>query len=66
MSYVNLLHAFLVRRKICALFFGLRKKLCASQFCLMSSEILCYINIFDIKRKLVAQATDVKYLVSNL
>ena len=66
MSYVNILHAFLVRRKICALFFGLRKTVCISQFCPMTTQILSYINIFDINRKLLAQATDVKYVVSNL
>ena len=32
----------------------------------MSSQILSYINIFDINKKLLAQATDVKYAVSNL
>ena len=32
----------------------------------MSSQILSDINIFDINRKLLAQATDVKYFVSNL
>ena len=31
----------------------------------MSSQILSYINIFDINRKLLAQATDVKYFVAN-
>ena len=59
MSYVNILYTFLVSRKICALFFGLRKIVCISQFCPMSSQILHYINIFDINRKLPAQATDV-------
>ena len=63
MSYVNI---FLVGRKICALFFGLRKTVCISQFCPMSSQILSYINIFDINGKLLAQATDVKKIVSNL
>ena len=58
-SYVNILYTFLVRRKICALFFGLREIVCISQFCPMSSQILSYINIFDINRKLLAQATDV-------
>ena len=66
MSYVNTLHAFLAGRKMCTLFFGLRKIVCISQFCPMSSQILSYINIFDINRKLLAQATDVKYVVSNL
>ena len=66
MSYVTILHAFLARRKICALFFGLRKIVCISQFCPMSSQILSYINIFDINRKLLAQATDVKYFVSSI
>ena len=66
MSYVNILYTFLVRRKICALFFGLRKIVCISQFCPMSSQILSYINIIDINRKLQAQATDVKYVVSDL
>ena len=66
MSYVNKLHAFLAERKMCAIFFGLRKIVCISQFCPMSSQILSYINIFDINRKLLAQATDVKYVVSNL
>ena len=56
MYYVNILHAFLVRRK----FFGLGKIVFISQFCPMSSQILSYINIFDINRKLLAQATDVK------
>ena len=28
MSYVNISHAFLVRRKICALFLGLMKTVC--------------------------------------
>ena len=60
MSYVNILHAFLARRKMCALLFGLRKIVCISQFCPMSSQILSYINIFDINGKLLAQATDVK------
>ena len=45
MSYVNILHGFFVRRKICALFFGLRKIVCMSSQ--MSSQILSYINIFD-------------------
>ena len=66
MSYVSILHAFMVRRKICTLFFGLRQTACISQFCLMSSQILSDINIFDINRKLLAQATDVKKIVSNL
>ena len=66
MSYVNILHAFLAGRKMCAIFFGLRKIVCISQFCQLSSQILSYINIFDINRKLLAQATDVKYVVSNL
>ena len=60
MSYVNKLHVFLARRKMCALFFGLREIVCISQFCPMSSQILGYINIFDINGKLLAQATDVK------
>ena len=55
MSYVNILHAFLFTRKICALFYGLRKIVCISQFCPMSSQIFSYINIFDINRKLLAQ-----------
>ena len=66
MSYVNILHAFLAGRKMCVLLFGLRKTVCISQFCPMSSQIMSYINIFDINRKLLAQATDVKYVVSNL
>ena len=70
MSYVNILHAFLFTRKICALFYGLRKIVCISQFCPTSSQILSYVNIFDINRKLLAQdmaqATDVKYVVYNL
>ena len=66
MSYVNILHVFLAGRKMCAIFFGLRKIVCIAQFCPMSSQILSYINIFDINRKLLAQATDVKYVVSNL
>ena len=66
MSYVNILHAFLFTRKICAFFYGLRKIVCISQFCPMSSQILSHINIFDINGKLLAQATDVKYIVSNL
>ena len=53
-----MLHAFLVRRKMCALFFGLRKTVCISQF--------SYINIFDINIKLLVQATDVNNVVSNL
>ena len=56
MSYVNISHAFLVRRKIRTLFFGLRKTVCIAQFCSMSSQILSYINILDINRKLLAQA----------
>ena len=32
----------------------------------MSSQILSYINIFDINRKLLAQATDVKYVVCKI
>ena len=32
----------------------------------MSSHILSYINIVEINRELLAQATDVKYFVSNL
>ena len=66
MSYVNILHAFLVRCKICVLFFGLRKIVCISQFCPISSHILSYINIFDINKKLLAQATDVKYFLFYL
>ena len=65
-SYVNILHVFLFTRKICTLFYGLRKIVCISQFCPMSSQILSYINIFDINGKLLAQATDVKYVVSNV
>ena len=53
---MNILHAFLARRKMCALFFGLREIVCISQLCSMSSQILSYINIFDINRKLLAQA----------
>ena len=60
MSYVNILHAFFARRKMCALFLGLRKIVCISHFCPMSGQILGYINIFDINGKLLAQATDVK------
>ena len=66
MSYVNILHAFLVRCKICELFLGLRKAVCISQFCPISSQIFSYINIFDINGKLLAQATDLKNVVSNL
>ena len=66
MSYVNILHAFLFTRIICALFYGLRKIVCISQFCPMSSQILSYINIFDINRKLLAQAMDVNYVLSDL
>ena len=40
--------------------------ICISQFRPRSSQILSHINIFDINRKLLAQATDVKYVVSNL
>ena len=46
MSYVIILHAFLVRREICALFFGLRKTVRISKFCQLRSKILSYINIF--------------------
>ena len=63
-SYVNILHALLVR--LCALFFGLRKLYVSHSFAPMSSQNLSYINIFDINKKLLAQATDVKYFVSNL
>ena len=66
MSYVNILQAFLGRSKMCTLVFGLRKTVCISHFCPMSSQILSYINIFDINRRLLAQAMDVKYVVSNL
>ena len=65
MSYANILHAFSVRREICPLFFGLREIVCISQFFPISSQILSYINIFDINGKLLAQATNVKYFVSN-
>ena len=64
MSYVNILHAFWVRRETCAPFFGPRKILFISHFCPMSSQIVSYINIFGINRKLLAQATDVKYVYS--
>ena len=37
-------------------------KFYVSQFCPMSSQILSYINIFDINRKLLAQATDANML----
>ena len=45
MSYVNILHFFGARLKMCALLFGLRKIVCISQLCPMSSQILSYINI---------------------
>ena len=66
MNCVKILHALLVRRKMCVLFFELRKIVCISQFCPMSSQILSYINISDINTKLLGQAADVKYFVSNL
>ena len=66
MSYGNRLLVFMVGRKMCALSFGFLKTVCISQFCPMSRQILRYINIFDINRKLLAQATDVKYFVSKL
>ena len=66
MSYVNILLAFFVRRKISSLFFRLGEIDHISQFCPLSSRILSYIDIFDINRKLLVQATDVKYVVSNL
>ena len=56
MSYVNILLAFFVRRKISSLFFRLGKIDHISHFCPLSSQILSYINIFDINRKLLAQA----------
>ena len=56
MSYVNILLAFFVRRKISSLFFRLGKIDQISHFCPLSSLILSYINIFDINRKLLAQA----------
>ena len=66
MRYVNILFAFLVRRKISLLFLRLVKIDHISHYCPLSSNILGYINIFDINRKLLAEATDVKYFVSNL
>ena len=58
--------SYVVRCTICELFLGLRKAVCISQFCPMSSQILSFINIFDINGKLLAQATDLKNVVSNL
>ena len=56
MSYVNILLAFFVRRKISSLFFRLGKIDHISHFCPLSSQILSYINMFDINRKLLAHA----------
>ena len=52
MSYVNILLPFLVRGKISSLFFRLGKIDHFSHYCSLSSQILSYINIFDINRKL--------------
>ena len=55
MSYVNILLAFLVRRKISLLFFKLRKIDHISHYCPLSSQNLNFINVFEINRELLAQ-----------
>ena len=50
----------------CACFFRFGKIEHITHFHPLSSQILSYINIFDINENLLAQATDVKYFVSNL
>ena len=67
MSYVNILYVFLVRRKISSLIFRLGKIYHISHYCPLSSQILGYINLFDINRNLLTQAfhMDVKYVVSD-
>ena len=56
MSYVTILHVFLLRRTICSLFLWLGKIDSISHYCPQSSQILCYVNIFNINRKLLIQA----------
>ena len=57
MSYVNILHAFLVRRKHLLAFLQAREKLTVSHiFAQLSCQILSYINKCNINRKLLAQA----------
>ena len=55
-SYVNILHAFCVRRKNWRFFSGSGKLNVARIFAQSSSQILSYINIFDINAKLLAPA----------
>ena len=56
MSYVNILLAFRVRRKISLHFFRLRRIDHISHYCPVSNQIVSYINIVDINRKLLALA----------
>ena len=65
MNFVNLLHAILVRRKICSLFLWLGKNDSISHYCPQSSELFSYINICNINRKFAATSfhMDVKYFV---
>ena len=54
MSYVNIIYVFfLVRRKISSLFFRLGMFDHISNYCPLSSQILSYINIFNINRNLL-------------
>ena len=66
MSYVIIFLFFWLDVKLVRFSLGSGKTVRISQFCPMSSEIMSYINIFDTNRKLLAQATDGKYFVSNL
>ena len=57
---MNILFAFLVRRKISLLFFRLVKIDHISHYCSLSSKILGYINIFIINRKLLAEVLSLR------
>ena len=69
MSYVNILRSFLAGRKMCTLFFGLRKIVCISQLCAMSSQILAtkeviiaILNIISATTKVILATEEVNYV----
>ena len=56
MNYVDILHTFLVRRKNLLAFLQAREIVVSHIFAPLSSQILSYISICNIIRKLLAQA----------
>ena len=56
---MNILHPFWLAVKIGALFFRLGKNAHMSHLCPMSTQILNYINIFDINEKLLSHECNI-------